>query len=184
MTQTAQALVSVKDSIATRLLKVVFSFYFMITITVTLIHMSAEFFHQKNEVVEDLKVIQETFEGGLATALWELNIGQIRSTFLGIIKFPTIIGVKIENHNGKILGQAGLITNEKGEPVSVDPDDKYIPFTGFSGLFWHEFPINFFLDNNPNYVGKATIYSSSGVVFQKVKLVLLRLIQKQSLKWF
>ena len=43
------SLVKVKDSIATYLLQVVFSFYIFLTVAVTLTHMSAEFFTTKDK---------------------------------------------------------------------------------------------------------------------------------------
>ena len=117
MTSSIHSEVEVKDSIATKLLKVVFSIYFVLTVTVTLIHMGAEYSHTKDTVVEELKIIQQTFEPVLATAIWDMNVNQLKSTFLGMVKFPIILGVKIENQRGKTLGAAGTIINQNGEAM-------------------------------------------------------------------
>ena len=52
----SKPMVRVKDSIATRLLFIVFSLYFIVTITVTLFHMYIEFFDQKNVIRKDKKM--------------------------------------------------------------------------------------------------------------------------------
>ena len=96
------SLVKVKDSIATYLLKVVFSFYIFLTIAVTSTHMSAEFLSKKEDVNHELIVIGDTFAPGLAKALWDYNLEQLQPTFLGMVKFPAVEGIKLENEWGKI----------------------------------------------------------------------------------
>lgn len=164
-------LVSMKDSISTQLLKAVFSFYILLTISVTLIHMGTEYWNQKENVIKELKIIQETFEPGLAKAIWDYNLEQLKPAFLGMAKFPAVIGVKLENQRGKVIGAAGVIVNQEGKTVEVDQKGNQRLVQRFEDLFWHEFEIVFKDKKGNKYkVGHATIYSGFSVVIQKVQL--------------
>ncbi|MCJ8273520.1 MAG: hypothetical protein MJK04_29480, partial [Psychrosphaera sp.] len=175
-------LVDVKDSIATHLLKVVFSFYIFLTIAVTLAHMFAEFYSTRGEVEHELQVIGQTFEPGLAQALWDYNLEQLKPTFLGMVTFPTVEGIKLINEKGKIVGATGRIINAQDQPIQyVNEYDQQL-VVGYTGLFEHQFNIVFKRKDEDVIVGVATIYSSDRVVFEKVKLGFIFVIVNAMIK--
>lgn len=176
MTQTHQTFVPVKDSIATKLLKAVFSLYLLLALTVTLVHMSIEYSHTKNLVMEELKVVESTFEPGLDQAVWDMNFDQLQSIFLGIVQFPAIVGIQIESQKGEELGLAGTVIDQNGETVSIDEAGNKGHVRGYSGLFWHEFPIIHTQRGEPMHIGRVRVYSGSAVVFQKVRLGFLLIL--------
>ncbi|WP_281557156.1 ATP-binding protein [Thalassomonas sp. RHCl1] len=165
------SLVDVKDSIATHLLKVVFSFYLVLTIAVTLAHIYVEFSDTKEKVKNELQVIGNTFAPGLAKALWDYNTEQLQPVFLGMVESPDVEGIKIEDEWGNISGK-GRIINKNGQIIDFDSKGNQQPVLGyshFSGLFQHSFSIKHINKGETVTLGQATIYSSSGVVVEKVK---------------
>ncbi|WDE07681.1 HAMP domain-containing protein [Thalassomonas viridans] len=164
-------LVKVKDSIATHLLKVVFSFYLVLTIAVTLAHIYVEFSNTKEKVKDELEVIGKTFEPGLAKALWDYNLEQLQPVFLGMAESPDVEGIKLEDEFGKVYGK-GRIINKNSQVVDIDENGGQQPvldYWQFSGLFQHSFTIEHSAKEKSTTIGRATIYSSSGVVIEKVK---------------
>jgi len=131
--------------------------------------MLAEFYSKKEGVNHELIVIGDTFSPGLAKALWDYNLEQLKPTFLGMVKFPAVEGIKLENEWGKLVGASGRITDDEGQVVDIigNGQEKVL---GYTGLFHHAFPIIHLKKGNPIVVGEATIYSSTKVVFDKVKL--------------
>jgi len=139
------------QSISRQLLKVVFAFYFAVTIIITLIHFSLEYYNTKKTIQEELVLISKTFKKGLETALWNFDTPQIKSIVQGIIELPTVLGVEIYDKNTKQIIYE-LYTkgfNKKASNV-------------FS------YKLDLFFDNN--YVGTINYYCNSDIVFDRVKL--------------
>ncbi len=132
--------------------------------------MYAEFFNTKDQVYNEMKVVGHTFAPGLSKALWDVNLAQLQPTFLGMAKFPSIEGVKLENELGKEIGASGIVITSNGDVVKVNSEGKKIQVEGYSGLFHFSFPIIHKRRGTEIKVGKITIYSSNNVVFDKVKL--------------
>ncbi|MEJ2640862.1 MAG: hypothetical protein P8010_14920, partial [Desulfosarcinaceae bacterium] len=161
-------MVTIKNSIATRLLKIVFSIYLVITITVTLFHMVTEYMHTRKQVVEELQRLESVFQPTLSRALWEMNYNQVRSALQGLERLPAVIGFQVEDHKGNPIAMAGNVIKSDGTCVFVDQHNKEIPEKSCSGLFWHEFKVTFLRGNKLFDVGRVRIYSSESVVFSKV----------------
>lgn len=182
--------VHIKDSIATRLLKIVFLLYFIVAFSVTFIHMMVGYYNTKDRVISDLKVFKETFEPGLAGLLWELHEEQVQATLNGMMKLPGVTGIKIEN-KGRIFGAVGKILNQDGVSVSVDSEGQLHPMREkglLSGIISYSFPIFYEEDGQKYEVGHGTLYSSSQIVFQEVRLEFLLIIINAFIKttalWF
>ncbi len=94
MNDSKATLVPIKNSIATQLMRTVFSFYLLLTIGVTAAHMFSEFEQAELEVENDLKVLAANWGPSLARALWDFNVDQLKPAFLGIVEFPAVVGVK------------------------------------------------------------------------------------------
>lgn len=172
--------VHMKNSIATQLLTAVFSIYLIVAVGVTLVHMVAEYYNEKERLKQDLQVFQSTFEPVLESVLWVVDPSQIRSALIGMLKVPIIVGVKIidYNQNETNLGAMGLIKDQQGNRIhvkhpSTEPNFDFVTQEreGFLELIEYSFPI-FYHDpvNNRKYeLAKVTLYSSQELVFQQVK---------------
>ncbi len=195
---TSGKFIDVKNSIATKLLKVVFSVYLVIAIGVTVGHMFMEYRYQKNNIKNDLEDIQKSFEKGLAVNMWQMNQESLSSTFEGLMKIPAIVGVKIRNadgidvalggiiNQGELIGNVGRHVNLLGitqEESRIHPDGVYK-----LDVFMHHFPILYIHKDDRKQIGEATIYSNSSVVFQRVKfgffLLMINAVVKTAALWF
>ncbi|MDM8523074.1 ATP-binding protein [Desulfococcaceae bacterium HSG8] len=175
--------VTIKNSITTKLLKAVFGVYLMIALTLTLIHMVAEYYYTKARIVEELRVLQTTISPKLAAYLLDKHWEQLDSTLSELLEIPSITGIRVDDEKRKEVGAAGTIINQKGETVFVDPDGARVPAKGFSGLFCHRFPILYLTyDGDMKKVGEATICSGYHVIFQRIGPGFLILIINAILK--
>lgn len=173
--------IPVRSSIATHLISVVFSFYLILTISVTIVHMVVEYNHTKQSVLNEIGIIQQTFEPGLSKALWDLNAEQLRLIALGMVRFPSVVGIKIFNEHGELVGARGTVLNE-GQSVIIDNQGSAKPSPGVAELFWHTIPIKYAVDNIELPMGEMTIYSNSAVVFERVQVGFLFIIGNSIIK--
>ena len=155
------------ESVSVQLLKVVFSFYLAVAVGVTALHMTAEYFNTQEEIKQEFSLLHETFEDGLAQALWNINQGQIQVILEGMIKLPSLQGILLEE--GEDTFQVGFV---KG------PNGKSLHFTEVNilntqdpprarGLFHRKFPLVF--KEKQETVGSMTLFSSNEVVWQKLR---------------
>lgn len=184
-------IVKLKDSIATHLLTVVFSIYFIVALTVTLIHMIAEYSQEKNKILNELTVYNSTFHKGLSKAIWNLDDEQIVALLTGINQNPIVIGVKIVGLDNEIIKAVGTYVNQKNEIVenmsSAELTSEQALF--FDDLFSHDFTITYIdIENRPNDIGRLVIYSSTSIIFKNVRLGFIFIIVNSVIKtlalWF
>jgi len=177
-------LLSTKKSIAAKLLATVFLFYLIITVVLTATQMFSQYYNVKNAIKSQLLVFERTFEDSLAQTLWELDGLELKSIIDGMVELKDIIGVKVKDHKGDdIFGISGVFINEKGEYVSANKQDNNILAEKIFGqLFWHEFPVEYTHESGTTKVGEITIYSSSSIVFQKIKFGFIFLVVNAILK--
>jgi len=109
-----------QHSIALKLLKVVFSFYFIITFVLTLGHMFAEWESAKKNVRTELTHLQNIFESGLAAAVWSFENDLIISTANGLLQSPIITGYQIIASNADYHWEAGTIEELSGKKVFIE----------------------------------------------------------------
>ncbi len=162
--------VQIKDSITTKVLKIVFSIYLLVAVTVTVIHMLAEYYNTKGEVAAELEVFHNTFARGLATALWYTDDKQIRSILQGIVEVPIIVGVRIDDAEGTNLYNQGVIINREGKTILTN--EKGDPTSGTdtgTGLFWGQFDVNYPGGEGITETWKMTLYSNTEVVVERVQ---------------
>jgi signal transduction histidine kinase/CheY-like chemotaxis protein len=162
-------LVPIKDSIATRLLRVVFSFYLILVGGVTASQVTAEYVHTKNLVLDELEILRQVFFPPLAQALWELNDKQLQSTLDGIAKLPDVVGVEVVNSKGDYLGERGDVLHLSGAANSGTPEKAPGDVFSPSRLFWKTFHVTYQRADATFPVGVVTIYSSHDVVVNKLK---------------
>ncbi len=143
-------------SISKELLKVVFTFYFIITIFMTIAHFIIEYYHTQESIKSELNMISKTFESSLENAMWNLDTQQIESISLGVLKLPTVLGIEVYDKN----------TKEKFYSKSINGFNK-----NKSGVFSYKLNIKHKTkNNNLIYIGTIKYYSSSDIVFDRVKL--------------
>ncbi len=170
--------VDIKNSVGTQLLTVVFSLYLIVAVAVTLIHMGGEYYGTRQDILDDLVVFEKTFHPGIANQVWNLDDEALAANLQGIVKIPIIVGVKVDNNKGKILAKTGVVI-EAGNIVSSDNKDAGL----FSELIAHQFPIYFEVrEGEMVLIGNGTLYSSTGVVFNKVQYGFLFIIINSIIK--
>ena len=169
-------LVPLKDSIATRLLKVVFSFYLILVVTVTVAQIAAEYVHTKNLVLQELEILQQTFQPPLERALWEMNNSQLQSTLTGIMRLPNVVGIEVVNPAGRYLGEMGEVLHLSDVASTNHTDDNQRDIFSASGLFWKTFQLHYLRGDTSFMVGVATIYSSRKIIINKLKFSVILLI--------
>lgn len=183
--------VPLRSSVATRLLAITFSIYFLIAVVVTIGHMAFEYEQAKQNILLDLKVFQSTFQPILSQMVWSINKEGLRKTVDGIAAAPTIAGVRI-NAAGIEPISVGTIINDRGEMQLASRLEKP-GFWGKAeladlGIFGFEFPIIYVAaDGKKEVVGRGIFYSSNAIVFQRVKygfaLITLNAVIKTLALW-
>lgn len=166
----------IKNSIALRLLKVVFSIYLGITIVITLTQMTNEYLLEERFIRDTLIVNQAIFQENMTESIWNLDEEQLVITVQGILKQPALVGVKIVDEHGKSLIKKGQILNDEQRPVLLENNQEQ-PLSYIS-LFQHSFQ----LGREGKTIGAVTLYSSNYVVFSKVKYNFLVIILNAMIK--
>ena len=170
-----------KNSIATKLLKVSFSFYFILTLTVTLIHMFSDYYYTKQKIIEEIVVINETYQSGLASAIWDFNYNQLNQLASGMIKFPIIIGVHIKIDSEKNLS-FGTIQDEQGNIFFVDENANRQALNESKKLLEFNFDINFNKNNKKIYLGNITFFTNHSTILERLKVGFLFLVVNAIIK--
>ena len=158
-----------KESITQKLLKTTFYIYIIITVTVTFIHFYGEYSYTKEKVIKELEIIQATFTPSLSKAIWDLSSNQVNAILKGMVELPQVVGIKLEDTNGKKLGMAGIIIDKHGKTVLVDKSKNLIS-TKNQGLLEHQFIISHVAAGKKSILANAIIYSSPDFIFQRVKV--------------
>lgn len=179
-----------KHSITKKLLVVVFSIYFILTVSVTLVQMAYEYQFSKTQAVTALQNIQSMSADSISQAIWEFNTPQIDSILEGIYTNKSLVGLKlqiIENSSIPELthNELGLINNEQGELIFVDPKTKEAKLKNdtLERLIPYIFEIyHTDSNNNKQVIGKLSLYSSNKIVFNQVKESYLLLIINAMIK--
>ncbi len=169
-------MVPIKDSIATRLLRVVFSFYLILVVIVTSAQITAEYIRTKNLVLEELETLKQAFEPALERALWEINNAQLQSSLTGIMKLPNVVGIKIENPDGRLLGERGRVLHLTNLSSVNNAGNNPHGIFGTADLFWKTFQIQYRREDTLFPVGIVTIYSSHKIIVNKLKFSVASLL--------
>lgn len=167
---------SIQNSIGARLFSIVFAIYFVITITLTVIHMVAEFNNTQDRLLKDLKGFYTSYAPGLTHAMWGVDEKQVQSTLEGMLKLSSVTGVKVVDDRGSFLYGMGSYIDDNQTTDIKDNNQK--------DLFSTTAPIIYQGPDIPKSqkLGTITIYSDSGVVFQQVKYGFIFIIVNAILK--
>ena len=88
--------VKLKNSITVKLLTTVFTIYLAIAVTMTLVHVIAEFYDTKETIIQDMNGLHGTFELGLSAAIWNADTEQIQALAEGLSQISFVVGVSIQ----------------------------------------------------------------------------------------
>lgn len=155
--------IKLTDSIAIKLLKVVFLIYFSMTLVITTIHVFIEYNYTKNIVYDELMGLEATFRPSLTNAIWEVNEEQLASIVDGIYGFPIVTSLQIVSSEGRVLSD--------------------VSSGNIKETFFYEFEIK----KEGQALAQVKLFSSENVVFDRVKLgfllILLNAMFKSTLLW-
>ncbi|MFH0799592.1 MAG: hybrid sensor histidine kinase/response regulator [Pseudomonadota bacterium] len=179
-----------KTSVATRLFKVIFASYFIVTLIVTLLQLGLEYSHVKRDLVEDLQSLAATFKPGITEAVWSYNNTALNSILFGMMKLDSIVGVKIADQEQKIIRAMG----EDGKSaMRSSGDSKFGSIKNLTLFFDKEIytssiPLTYVdFKGDEHRIGYLSVYSDSKVVFNKVKygfiLIVINSVIKTTALW-
>ena len=181
------------DSIAARLLKIIFGCYFVVTVVVTCIQLVAEYRHTEERLLHEIEAMQQTFGPGITDAMWHFNDDVLRGILSGVKDLPIVIGVKVEDAQGKVVRAAGIIQDQNRRQLQADEAGRLAPVEQSAGLFSQMFSRTFpivYTDENGRRraIGSWTVYSSQQVIVKQVEygffLILVNSIIKTLALWF
>jgi signal transduction histidine kinase len=172
--------VDISHNLGSRLLKVVFGFYFILTAGITMIQMWSEYDHVKHQMFQELVKLKDTFTTSLAKSLWEFNIEQLNVILTGLEKIEVVSGVIVTKDSfivskvgdipiiGEGRGEIGKLTRKKTQT------DKIYKVLEESTNFLNQkyefsYPVTMVFRGEKKFLGDVYFYSSDRIVFNKVK---------------
>ncbi|MCP4109834.1 MAG: SpoIIE family protein phosphatase [Desulfobacteraceae bacterium] len=120
----------------------------------TIVQMTIEYTHTKNDIRRELLEVRNVFSESLTAALWAENFTQVEALANGILRLPIATGIEIV------------------KPKSNLAVKKFL--TQKSDLFY-QFNLIYMFEKNSLLLANITIYSDNLVVFNRVKLGFLLL---------
>ena len=182
-----------KSNLAARLLRIIFGCYFIVTLVVTCVQLAAEYRHTQQRLDEEIGAMEHTFGPGITGALWRFNGEVLGSIVTGVKALPIVIGVKVEDEQGKLLRAIGTVNDAAGKRMEAGPNGELVPAPAPGILFDRMFSRNFaavYVDEagERHPVGRWTVYSSQQVVVRQVAygffLILVNSVIKTLALWF
>ncbi len=167
-----------QESISTRLMRSVFICYCVVAIIVTLVHVVQEYRYTQEAIAKELQSYQLIFGPVLAKSMWDLDQERIQDILKAIHNVPIIEGIKIQKadqHNSFYTG-LGKVIKSSGQALHLfeKQDSKDLAYS--KDLFKYEFNIEYSYAGKLQTLGKATFYSSSHIVLNRVKLGFIFLV--------
>lgn len=184
--------VRTQHSLAAKLFKVIFGIFFIFTFILTLIQLSLEYYHVKDNILEEIQDLQKILEPGLSRALWTFNDSQLESILTGMKEISILIGVKIVDHEDKEVQSIGTVIDKQGR-LFLNNEDGSLAAAGkpegfFTGLYGHQFTIRYMdKGGNTHKVGKGVFYTGTKAVWQRVQygfmLIIINAVIKTLVLW-
>lgn len=183
------------SKLAARLLRIIFACYFVVTLVVTCVQLAAEYRHTEQRLTQEIAAMEHTFGPGITGALWRFNGEVLGSILAGVRALPIVVGVKVEDEQGKLLRAMGTVDDGRGRRMEAGAgaDGQLAPAAQSGKLFDHIFSRSFdavHVDEagERHLVGRWTVYSSQQVVLRQVEygffLILVNSVVKTLALWF
>ncbi|SDH73956.1 diguanylate cyclase domain-containing protein [Propionivibrio dicarboxylicus] len=146
-------------SLAGRLFRLVFGGYLVLAIVVTAVQLILEYATIRQQIHEDLDSLGQSFNGGVANAMWELDVPLMKTMAHGIAQSSIVTGVKIASAEGEILATEGDIPSTN-ENLAL----------GFLAPFqFNATPLKRKTPTGLRKLGELTIYADRSVALNRVK---------------
>lgn len=184
----------IRESIALHLLTVIFGFYFIITVIVTVTQLYKEYENTKEAFFQEIRTLPSTFGKGITDSVWTYNKELLQSILQGLYNIPIVVGVEVNSLDHQMDHKMGAILDSNGQTTYYDTNGLSSQPTesgiGSKTLFSHQFPIAYQGPGfeTPQPLGSVTIYSNERLVFERVKygffLILINSIIKTIALWF
>ncbi|MFT6925227.1 MAG: diguanylate cyclase (GGDEF)-like protein [Psychromonas sp.] len=140
------------NNLSQKMLRVIFSIYLMVACLITSIQFLTEYLKTQDSISNELKQLEASVLGPVATSLWQYNQTQLNALVAGLVKMPIIEGVDVFNkHANNMISKRSF--TPASEPLSI--------FNTQSDLHW-------LLNGEKIFLGTLVLYSSSEVVLDRV----------------
>ena len=182
-----------RESIAARLLRIIFGAYLVVALVVTGVQLALEYRNTEARVVAELEAMQNTFGRAISDAMWNYNTEVLGGIMSGIKEVPIVLGVKIEDEQGKLVRAAGSLQDEQGRRWRATPQGGLSPEPPTDALFdkvlSRQYPIVYTDEHGTRRsIGRWSVYTSQRVVVDQVKygffLILVNAVLKTLALWF
>ena len=140
------------NNLSQKMLRVIFSIYLVVTCLITSLQFLTEYLKTQDSISHELRQLEETVRGPIATSLWQYNQTQLDVLTAGLVKMPIIEGVDVKDKHGQQI-IAKRAYQSGSTPLSV--------FDTTSEITWQ-------LHNEQVFLGTLVLYSSSQVVLDRV----------------
>ena len=124
-----------QQSIANQIFKVVFAFYFLVTMMVTTILMLTDYRTAEKQVREELDLLYGATQAGIVDSLRRSDNKQLRFFLDAVVQQPSLLGIKIVAPDGRILAGAGILVNAKEQSVTVNLQGQEVLVGRVMGMF-------------------------------------------------
>lgn len=160
-----------KHSITRQLIERVFALYCLVAIAVTVVQMTAEYSHTKQNIADELAINEGLFGSVLAQSLWDLDRDNMKSVLQGMLTVPAIVGVSLEQ-NDTVIAAVGEAVDDKGQRIEYVQNAtlESVKSKSSGDIFSLKFPITHSYHGESRNLGYATVYSDSSVVIDRVGL--------------
>ncbi len=175
-----------KSTLSNQLFKRIFGLYLLAAIAVTLVQITLEYRHTKEEVSLEMQQVLKTFTPGIIDALWNYDKTLIGSILIGMHELPVIDGIQVFDHRGLLVHGIGVKLNSSGE-ITLETNDNNIQFTQINSKNTRltHYSSN---ENRKDHIGEIIIYSSNRIVIERVKygfiLIIINSFIKTLALWF
>ncbi|MBX2809696.1 MAG: bifunctional diguanylate cyclase/phosphodiesterase [Cellvibrionaceae bacterium] len=187
--------VSLKNTLGLTLLRYVFGFYFAATVVITSLQISSEYFHEKNNIFQELANFGETIESSIARSIWNYNQEQVKATLLGFNKITLVSGTKITDLEGEVFSFYGDIVDQQDSVYSSKKESdvglgvvnkiEYDKQGKKATVFEYKFTVKHGVDNEA--VGYCYIYANHAAIVGRVQhgitLIVVNALIKTMILW-
>lgn len=148
--------------------------YLACTITLTLIHLTVDFYRTKNNILNQVQVVGMSMMEGITQGIWNYDLVILSKIATGALDFPYIVGIRILDMDGMVM---------------VEQFDRHYRYTKnstsntSSGL---DFSIilnnNYDAKGKPIYIGQTEFLSDNSILFDELKTDYLMILVFSLLK--
>jgi len=146
-------------SLTGRLFKLVFGGYVILAIVVTVTQLSLEYSSIRRTISKDIAALGQSFNGGVAGAMWELDRPLLKTMAQGIVQSSIVTGVKIISDNGEVMAKAGEIPS----PLSDTSTSLLDPFQFNSSRLVRQ------TSHGVRDIGQLVIYTDRSVALKRIR---------------